>query len=168
MKRNKRTIRRLKYYNLIFSSVSGIALITALILLFSYAASAAGMSDGIISVLGSLAICSGGYFSGFLYGKQKRHKGIKNGVICGINNLCRYFFSRNNLLKRNSSVSFNTLSDYAVYCRSRRRSNRRQFKNKTSSPLTILSIHKNHVIFVYFFGKKLLKKLIECGIMFSC
>ena len=48
MKRNKRTIRRLKYYNLIFSSVSGIALITALILLFSYAASAAGMSDGII------------------------------------------------------------------------------------------------------------------------
>ena len=83
-------------------------------------------------------------------------------------NLCRYFFSRNNLLKRNSSVSFNTLSDYAVYCRSRRRSNRRQFKNKTSSPLTILSIHKNHVIFVYFFGKKLLKKLIECGIMFSC
>lgn len=84
MKRNKRTIRRLKYYNLIFSSVSGIALITALILLFSYAASAAGMSDGIISVLGSLTICSGGYFSGFLYGKQKRHKGIKNGVICGI------------------------------------------------------------------------------------
>ena len=70
MKRNKRTIRRLKYYTLI--------------LLFSYAASAAGMSDGIISVLGSLAICSGGYFSGFLYGKQKRHKGIKNGVICGI------------------------------------------------------------------------------------
>lgn len=84
MKRNKRSLRKLKYYNLIFSAVSGITLITVLILLFSYAASATGMSDGIISILGCLAICSGGYFSGYLYGKQKRHKGIKNGAICGL------------------------------------------------------------------------------------
>lgn len=83
MKRNRIKLRKLKYYNIFFSSLCGTALIAALIMLFAYAGSKADIPTGLISVMLSMSVSAGGFLSGYLYGKQKRHKGIMNGIKCG-------------------------------------------------------------------------------------
>lgn len=84
MRRNKVKLRKLKYYNIFFSSICGTAIIAALIMLFAYAGSKADIPGGVISVMLSLSVSAGGFFSGFIYGKRKRHKGIISGILCGI------------------------------------------------------------------------------------
>lgn len=84
MRRNKFRLRKLKYYNIIFSSVCGTALTAALILIFAYVGSKADISAGVISVMLSLSVSAGGFFSGYLYGRRKRHKGILSGILCGV------------------------------------------------------------------------------------
>lgn len=83
MRRNKFRLRKLKYYNIFFSSVCGAALTAALIMLFAYVGSKADISSGVISVMLSISVSAGGFLSGCLYGKRKRHKGIINGIMCG-------------------------------------------------------------------------------------
>ncbi len=83
MRRNKKRLRKSKYYTVIFSTICGTLLISGLIMFFSYVGSKVDFSSGVISVLESLSISAGGYFSAYLYGKQKRHNGIVNGIKCG-------------------------------------------------------------------------------------
>ena len=71
MKRNKRQIRKAKYYNLITSISSGILVIISLSCVCSYC-----MID--------FVLCAGGFISGFQFGKVKRRKGIADGLLCGI------------------------------------------------------------------------------------
>lgn len=83
MRRNSHKLRKSRYYSLVFSTMVGLLHIFLLILLFGYARSQTDMPDVLVSVLLSLIICSGGLLSGYLYGKNKRRKGILNGVVCG-------------------------------------------------------------------------------------
>ncbi len=83
MRRNRFRLRKSKYYSIFFSSFCGTALTAALILLFAYAGSKADLSSGVISVMLSISVSAGGFFSGYLYGKRKRHKGILSGIMCG-------------------------------------------------------------------------------------
>lgn len=83
MRRNRKKLRGLKYYNIIFSTVCGTMLISLLIIFFGLASTKGNFPSGVISVLISMSISAGGYLSGYLYGKQKRHKGITNGILCG-------------------------------------------------------------------------------------
>ena len=83
MRRNRFRLRKSKYYSIFFSSVCGTALTAALIMLFAYSGSKADIPAGLISVMLSISVSAGGFFSGYLYGKIKRHKGILNGIMCG-------------------------------------------------------------------------------------
>lgn len=83
MRRNKMKIRKLKYYNIIHSTSCGTLLAAALTILFGYAGSRSDFPAVLISVMLSLSLAAGGTLSGYVYGKRKRHNGIKNGIICG-------------------------------------------------------------------------------------
>lgn len=84
MRRKKSSIRRLRYFNIVLSVSSGLVLIALLIMLFSYAGSKCDMPEWLISAMVSLSVAAGGFASGFIYGKRRRHKGLVGGAICGI------------------------------------------------------------------------------------
>jgi putative membrane protein (TIGR04086 family) len=83
MRRNRNKIRKMKYYNIVFSIVCGVFLIMGLVVLFSVAGIKNGFPTILVSVLLSFSVSGGGFLSGYLYGKQKRHNGIVNGAMCG-------------------------------------------------------------------------------------
>ncbi len=84
MKRAKNKVKKMKYYNIIFSTFCGLLIIILLIIIFSAAGAKNIFPDIVVSILLIIAIASGGFLSGYLYCKQKRHKGILNGMLCGL------------------------------------------------------------------------------------
>lgn len=84
MKRNKRQIRKAKYYNLITSISSGILVIISLSCVCSYCISKIDMPESAVIIMIDFVLCAGGFISGFQFGKVKRRKGIADGLLCGI------------------------------------------------------------------------------------
>lgn len=84
MKRNKRQIRKGKYYNLITSISSGILVIISLSCICSYCISRIDMPESAVIIMIDFVLCAGGFISGFQFGKVKRRKGIACGLLCGI------------------------------------------------------------------------------------
>lgn len=84
MKRNKRQIRKSKYYNLITSISYGILVIISLSCVCSFCISRIDMPESAIIIMIDFVLCAGGFISGFQFGKVKRRKGIAGGLICGI------------------------------------------------------------------------------------
>lgn len=84
MKRNRYRLRKTKYYSIVFSTVCGVMLIFFMILLLAFARYGADIPAMALSVMLSLTLCGGGFLSGYLHGRTKRHKGILCGVKCGM------------------------------------------------------------------------------------
>ncbi len=84
MRREKKRIRKMKYYNIIFSVSCGILLMSGIIIVFAYMGVRTDLPQFILSAVPGLSAAFGGILSGYLYGKQKRHKGIANGMLCGV------------------------------------------------------------------------------------
>lgn len=84
MKRNKRQIRKAKYYNLITSISSSILVIISLSCVCSYCISKIDMPESAVIIMIDFVLCAGGFISGFQFGKVKRRKGIADGLLCGI------------------------------------------------------------------------------------
>lgn len=80
----KKRLRKMKYYNIVFSTVCGILLIAFLIIMFSLAGAENAFPKIVISAMLFISVAAGGMLSGYLYCKQKRHKGIVNGMLCGL------------------------------------------------------------------------------------
>ena len=66
------------------SALAGLGVIFALILLFAYLITKIDLSDTIISVLTSAALCVGAYTGGLISAKKRRKNGLLMGILCGV------------------------------------------------------------------------------------
>lgn len=90
MRRNS-VVKQVLDSNVLKSALSvgfGIAVVLLCLLGFSFLLTFVDGSDEVKSAMASLSLCAGAFASGFFCGKNKREKGIVNGVFCG---LCVYF-----------------------------------------------------------------------------
>ena len=65
MKRNKRQIRKAKYYNLITSISSGILVIISLSCVCSYCISKIDMPESAVIIMIDFVLCAGGFIQDF-------------------------------------------------------------------------------------------------------
>lgn len=70
--------------NTAFSALSGFAVIIIFILAFAFIATKIDVTDKIISVISSAALCAGAYAGGFISAKKRRKNGLFMGILCGL------------------------------------------------------------------------------------
>lgn len=70
--------------NTAFSALSGFAIIIVCILAFAFIITKIDVTDKVISVLSSAALCAGAYAGGFISAKKRRRNGLFMGVLCGL------------------------------------------------------------------------------------
>ncbi len=80
----KKSIRSAKYYSLIVSLVCGLAVSALVFFICSLALSMSDLPYAVTVFMGMAVVASGGYAAGRSFGKRKRRKGIKCGVICAL------------------------------------------------------------------------------------
>lgn len=70
--------------NTAFSALSGFAIIIVCILAFAFIITKIDVTDKVVSVLSSAALCAGAYAGGFISAKKRRRNGLFMGVLCGL------------------------------------------------------------------------------------
>lgn len=70
--------------NTAFSALSGFAIIIVCILAFAFIITKIDVTDKVVSVLSSAALCAGAYAGGFISAKKRRKNGLFMGVLCGL------------------------------------------------------------------------------------
>lgn len=79
-----KTICRKKYYGIITAVSSGFFVIISLVCLCGICMTKVDLPDMAIYALMCFSLGMGGYCSGVISGKNKRHNGIVNGFKCGL------------------------------------------------------------------------------------
>ncbi len=70
--------------NTAFSALSGFAIIIVCILAFAFIITKIDVTDKVVSVLSSAALCAGAYAGGFISAKKRRRNGLFMGILCGL------------------------------------------------------------------------------------
>lgn len=70
--------------NTAFSALLGFAVVFVCILAFAFIITKIDVTDKIVSVLSSAALCVGAYAGGFISAKRRRKNGLFMGVLCGL------------------------------------------------------------------------------------
>jgi putative membrane protein (TIGR04086 family) len=71
-------------FTLLISAVCGFAAVFVCILVFSFVMTKIDLSDSVISVLTSLALCVGAYVGGYVASRRRRKNGLAAGALCGL------------------------------------------------------------------------------------
>ncbi len=66
-----------------FSVLAGFGVLLLIIFLFAFLITKIDVSNGIISVMTSIALCAGAYTGGLISARKRRKNGLLMGVICG-------------------------------------------------------------------------------------
>ena len=91
MHRSANNIKNSKMYHSISSLVVGVGATLLCLILFSIIMTKVDTPDGVTSVMSSIALCVGSYFSGFIISKKRRKNGLLTGILCGIVIFCLTF-----------------------------------------------------------------------------
>lgn len=70
--------------NTAFSALGGFAVVIICILAFAFIITKIDVTDKVVSVLSSAALCIGAYAGGFISAKKRRKNGLFMGVLCGL------------------------------------------------------------------------------------
>lgn len=70
--------------NTLFSSLGGFAVVIMCILAFAFIITKIDVTDKIVTVMSSVALCIGAYAGGFLAAKKRRRNGLLMGILCGL------------------------------------------------------------------------------------
>lgn len=70
--------------SMFFSSVRGFAIVILLIFVFAFFITKIDVTDKIVKVLSSIALCTGAYVGGFFAAKKRRKNGLLMGLLCGL------------------------------------------------------------------------------------
>ncbi len=68
----------------LLSAVCGFIVVFAAILLFSFLMTKIDVSDSVLSVLTSVALCTGAYVGGYISARRRRQNGLLMGLLCGL------------------------------------------------------------------------------------
>lgn len=79
-----RNIRSTKYYSVVTAISWGLFTIIALICICAVCMSKLDVPKSAVYAASCFSLGMGGYISGYVCGKIKRHKGIVSGLICGL------------------------------------------------------------------------------------
>lgn len=101
MRRNSiiKQISESQFSKTALSVILGIVIVTLCLLGFSFLLTLTDGNDAVKSVMATLSMCAGCFVAGFFCGKNKREKGIINGIICGFCVYAAIFFAGTLILK---------------------------------------------------------------------
>lgn len=83
MRRTHRTPVPLRRH-LLFSGMLGLVMVAGCLGAFSFVMTCFDLPRALVSAMSTLALCVGCFTAAFLTGKQRRHGGMKTGLLCGI------------------------------------------------------------------------------------
>ena len=69
---------------MLLSALAGFSLVFLGLLLFSFIMTRIDVSEPVLSVLTSLALCVGAYVGGYTASRRRRRNGLLMGVCCGL------------------------------------------------------------------------------------
>ncbi len=92
----------------------GIGVVTLCLLGFSFLLTMVDGNDVVKSAMSSLSLCAGCFAAGFFCGKNKREKGILNGILCGFCVYAAIFLASTLILKITANA--NALGKVLLCC----------------------------------------------------